>query len=417
MKVLWLGGIVLPRIAEKENLPVVPVNGWLIKTSEIFVDRTGEKLVYLFETTTSIKGENEYYRYYGISSEKTSTKRMGKKFIDQIIHILQVEKPDIIHIWGTEGARALGVVEACNMLGIIGRVVISIQGLVSKCAIHYQAGLPQKIVKGYTMRDVLKGNIIRQQREFYEWGQLEIEALKKVKHVIGRTEWDKACVLGINPRLKYHFNNETLRDDFYSGMWDYDKCEKYSIFCGQANYPLKGVHSLIEALPQVLQSYPKAHLYIPGKDYFSVPKWKLSSYGRYLMQLIEKNNLFDNISFTGVLDAQKMKQRYLSSNVFVVSSYIENSPNSLGEAMILGVPCISSRVGGIHSMFQDRVDGFMYPANESYMLAYYICEMFRNPEQAKQYGLVAREHAKRTHNQLENIDVLFSIYNCIAKDD
>ncbi len=34
MKILWLGGIALPRIAKKEGLPLNNMNGWLIKTSE-----------------------------------------------------------------------------------------------------------------------------------------------------------------------------------------------------------------------------------------------------------------------------------------------------------------------------------------------------------------------------------------------
>ena len=58
----------------------------------------------------------------------------------------------------------------------------------------------------------------------------------------------------------------------------------------------------------------------------------------------------DQFEFEGFLSAEKMKRLLLESNVFVCPSSIENSPNSLGEAMLLGVPCVASDVGGIADM-------------------------------------------------------------------
>ena len=55
-----------------------------------------------------------------------------------------------------------------------------------------------------------------------------------------------------------------------------------------------------------------------------------------------------------------MKERYLKSGLFVCCSAIENSPNSLGEAMLLGLPCVTADVGGIKSIFDADKDGIMY---------------------------------------------------------
>ena len=60
--------------------------------------------------------------------------------------------------------------------------------------------------------------------------------------MIGRTDWDEACTKEINPKVQYHFCNESLRDSFYSGSWEYQNCEKHSIFMSQAATPIKGLH-------------------------------------------------------------------------------------------------------------------------------------------------------------------------------
>ena len=62
------------------------------------------------------------------------------------------------------------------------------------------------------------------------------------------------------------------------------------------------------------------------------------------MDLIDKYDLFENIVFCGSLDENSMRDQYLRSHVFISASTIENSPNSVGEAMLLGVPVVTNVV-------------------------------------------------------------------------
>ncbi len=173
-----------------------------------------------------------------------------------------------MHIWGTEGSHSLAMVEACERAGIIDRVVISIQGLVSEYYYHYTAYLPHEIVTRYTLRDLFKGNLQKGKDVFYKRGVLEKEAIRRVKHVIGRTDWDRGCAWDINPNVTYHFNNETLRDEFYEGEWNYSDCEKHSIFCSQGHYPIKGIHLVIEALNRIVKRLPGCALIYWWKGLF-----------------------------------------------------------------------------------------------------------------------------------------------------
>ncbi|MCI5602224.1 MAG: glycosyltransferase, partial [Clostridiales bacterium] len=132
-------------------------------------------------------------------------------------------------------------------------------------------------------------------------------------------------------------------------------------------------------------------------------------------RLISEYGLEEKVTFTGSLTEQKMKECFLKSNVFVSPSTIENSPNSLGEAMLLGVPCISSDVGGVKNLLKHEEEGYVYQMDAPYMLAYYVKKIFAMGKQAETIGAKAKEHATNTHNRDQNLEVLLKIYEDIIK--
>ena len=141
---------------------------------------------------------------------------------------------------------------------------------------------------------------------------------------------------------------------------------------------------------------------------------KITNYGKYIKELIEQNDLQNCVVFTGVLDEKKMCEQFLKAHVFVCPSSIENSPNSLGEAMLLGVPCVASDVGGITDMITHKQEGFVYQSDAPYMLAYYVCEIFQHQDLAESLSKKAREHALKTHNRENNLLRLLEIYTNIG---
>lgn len=422
MNILWLTNIALPEASLLMNEKTLPFGGWFVSASQYLANEMRMEVSVAFPKI----GLYDVHIYKGKKINYYPFRPIGIKNIElnwpktHINKILDQVEPDIVHIFGTEYAHTLAMVNACNDQNIT--AVISIQGLVSIYAKHYMARVPSHIQNKFTVRDFLKqDNLKQQQRKFADRGRLEIEALQKVKHVIGRTTWDRACISQINPGAKYHFCNETLRDEFYKHRWDIDRCERHTIFVSQGSYPIKGLHFMLEAMPLILKQFPDTKLYIGGTDIIHSDtlkdRLKRSSYGRYIEELIERYRIENCVKFTGILDEKQMCDRYLRSNVFVCPSSIENSPNSLGEAMILGVPCISSYVGGVGDMLKDKEEGFIYPADAPYMLAYYVCEMFQNDELALKLSAKAREHAQRTHDAIINNDTLISIYKEIAESN
>lgn len=412
MKILWLINIPLPEASLLLGEKPLPFGGWLINASKRLSAQKDIELSIAFPSikpTKLKKLKGEWINYFPFDSVKANDLKNNKS----LEKILEEVNPDIVHIYGTEMRHTLAMVNICKNRGV--KSIISIQGLVSVYAKHMYANLPFYVIYGFSLRNILRRDSIYGQKKFFELkGKDEIEALQNVNHIIGRTTWDKACSQQINPKAKYHFCNETLREEFYNHQWNINECEKYSIFLSQGQYSIKGLHYVLEAMPIILKNFPEAKVYISGKDITKSNSFKdrllITYYGKYIRKTIKRLDLKDSVIFTGPLDEKTMCQRYLKSNVFVCPSSIENSPNSLGEAMILGVPCIASDVGGVSDMLKHQEEGFVYQTDATYMLAYYICEIFKNKEVALKFSKNAREHALKTHNSNENTRNLLDIY-------
>lgn len=350
--------------------------------------------------------EEEPYRY--LESLETLFRRQLSSF-----------RPDVIHIWGTEFSHTLAMVNAARRLGVEKRIIVSIQGLCSVYAGHFLEGVPEHVRRGVSFRDFVRwDNLVHQQQKYVLRGRLERQALEQVHHVIGRTDWDRACTSQINPNAQYHFCNETMREVFYEDRWRYASCRKHSVFASSREYPIKGFHYLLEAMSIVCRRYPDAQISVPGLSYFpgSISQYlREQNYDRYLRKLTRKYGLEGKVHFLGYLNAKQMKAAFLDANVFVLPSSIENSPNSLGEAMLLGVPSVAADVGGVSNLMHPG-EGFMYQSTAPYMLAHYILEVFAMEDRAEQMGEAARAHARCTHNPEANRKALLSAYQEAAAE-
>lgn len=412
MNVLWITNIVFPeaRMLLSGEGELKETGGWMLGSAQSLV-RNGEVRLTVAAVSDSVSSlrrlEGESITYYLIPLGKGNT-RVNGEYEPYWLRVKEEVKPDVVHIHGTEYSHGLAYIEACGS----SNVVISIQGMKSAYRYYYHDGLSfWEICRNITLRDLARGTIFREKKRFGESGLYEMEMIRKVGHVIGRTSWDRDRTWAINDRAKYHFCNETLRSEFYEGpSWDYSSCDRHSIFLSQAAYPVKGMHMVLKALPLVLRKYPDTKVRVAGKDITGRSsglrgRILLTGYGAILRSLIRKNGLDDVVSFVGNLNSREMKSEYLRANVFVCPSTIENSPNSLGEAQLLGTPVVASYVGGIPDMMKGD-EGHLYRFDEIEMLAGRICQVFEDED--RQVDM--RDVARRRHDPLVNNETLLSIY-------
>jgi len=443
----------MPMIAEQLNMEATNKEGWLSGLADVVLKKryeNGIDLAVAFPApemmfpaghdvcmrTISVQGGK--MTCYGFREDVTRPEIYDEALEGRLKKIIDSFQPDIVHCFGTEYPHTLAM---CRVFPRKSRLLIGIQGLCTACAKAYFANIPEKVIRSVTLRDYLKkDSIIEQQQKFEQRGRMEMEAVKLAKNVTGRTEWDRLYTREWNPEANYYNMNETLRRDFYGVAWDKKSCIPHSIFLSQGDYPIKGLHYMLKALPAIVARYPDTRVYVAGNSVVKYKtlkqKLKISAYGKYLRKLMRENDLNNRVIFLGRLDSARMKEQYLKSNLFVCCSSIENSPNSLGEAMLLGMPCVSADVGGIPSMFSDGEDGILYegfknPRNEinntrnakayneeqleniSKRLANAVINIWKDEEKMELYCKNARKHAERNHNRERNYAKMTEVYTKI----
>src|SRR4029079_13537382 len=98
--------------------------------------------------------------------------------------------------------------------------------------------------------------------------------------------------------------------------------------------------------------------------------------------MIEETGLSGSVEFLGYLNASEVAAELSRSHVFATSSYLENSPNSLCEAMQVGLPCVATFAGGIPSLVDHGRTGLLFPTGDAPLLAESILRIFRSDDLA-----------------------------------
>ena len=413
MKILWITNTLFPAPCKTLGIPAPVVGGWMYGLANQLATTENIQLA----VATTYKG-NELKTFdidgifYYLLPNVTSTS-YPKNLESHWRNICTEFQPDVIHIHGTELSHGLACMRACPLLNY----VISIQGLVSVYARYYLAGLSlSELLKNITFRDIVRFDTLFQAKnKFFKRGLFEQEYIQRTQHVIGRTRWDYAHTKTINPSVNYHFCNETLRDGFYtSPKWSIANKTDYTIFLSQASYPIKGLHQVLKAIVLLTKDFPDIKIRVAGQNITQTTtlmnKIKLSGYGSYIKKLINQLKLHDQVQFIGSLTEEQMIVEYLKAHLFICPSSIENSPNSLGEAQLLGVPIVASYVGGVPDMVTQGKTGLLYRFEEVEMLAEHMRNLFMNTTLALSLSKTGISVAEQRHHQTCNLQKIIEIY-------
>lgn len=390
---------------------------WIASLEKIVKQNKDIQLGVAFEyNSNQFKETIDDTDYYPIAVCENRFDRLSKEFtieieerkiIPECIKIVNDFKPDIIQCFGSEWCYAL-IAEFVNI-----PVVIHMQGSMPS---YYNALYPPGYsgIKRFLFeasRLNLK-NLVRslfEKKKASQRMEREFRILQLNKYFLGRTDWDKSIVKLLSHDSKYHVCNEALRDEFYetNETWEVKNSDTVTLCT-------TGSGSLWKGLDVIL----KTAYILKNRTSFKF-RWKIIGgiVNKDYIEFMESKRFAEhNIEFTGVLGAAQLRRELLNSNLYVHPAYIDNSPNALCEAMILGLPCIASFVGGVPSLISDGVNGLLVPVNEPYYLARKIIELAFNEELQTTISTNARLSAMDLHSNERINAELTSAYRQILID-
>ncbi len=358
----------------------------------------------LMPTSTPSESEvKDGIRYHYVQvAERQLNCEMSKAIADKYLKIIESAKPDLVHIHGTE----LNLGQIVHYLLDI-PVVVSIQGILTECYPASTNGLTKSDMRPFrTLKNIMgRGGLYAMERTWKHGSEAyELDIIKNNRYFICRTQWDKAFVQKHNTQAQIFHGEELLRPAFYNnaGKWSLDKCVSHRIFTTAGFNPIKGLHHAIRVLAEIKKQWPDVSMVIPGTQMhvFAYRGLKQRVIGEeyvgYCNHLIEQLGVRDNIQFLPRLNDEQMVEQLLQANVFLSATSIDNSPNALGESMMIGVPAVINSVGGVPSIIDDKQNGMLSTLDQ---LAVNINELFQSCELAKRLSRGAYETALRRHDR------------------
>lgn len=286
-------------------------------------------------------------RFFRLSAQDVSDLAACRRVIEHF-------RPDVIHVFGTE--RSFGLL--CGRTEI--PVVIHLQGLMGPT-------LNAWVPPGYAMRDCVFASgrspiraalSLRAIAFNRHAAEREREILSNCRFVTGRTAWDSAFASLYAPRARYFHCEEALRPLFLEAAAR--TVPERPVFVSTLSGPLYKGHDVVLKTAKILCE--------TGHGDF---EWRVFGVDQIRFAERKTGIRADAVHVwpMGKVPPERLRDALLGCTAYVHPSYVDNSPNSVCEAQVLGVPVVATNVGGVASIVEEGKTGFLVPSNDPVAMA------------------------------------------------
>lgn len=316
--------------------------------------------------------------------------------------VLQTVNPDLIHVHGTE--KAFGLIREKTAIPVL----ISIQGLMSNYVSKYFSGTTawKMFFRDSILRHMFFQSSWSQFLPFCVAAERERRILSQAKYVMGRTDWDRNSLAILAPNAKYFHGDELLAEVYRTRAWDKSRfSNRFQIVSIAGGAPYKGLETILLTAQELTRLG-------------FIFSWKVIGVSSQsaVLRISGKLPFPENLEFLGRKSASEIHDILLQSDLFVQTSHIENSPNSLCEAMIVGMPIIATFAGGTSSLLCDGEEGTLIQDGDAISLAGAIKEVSTKFAAASKMAVNASNRSKERHNKEHCVSQVLNAYNYLAEN-
>lgn len=336
-------------------------------------------------------------------------KRKNTTHLPEVLNIIKDFKPDLIHVFGIESPFAF----------IAGNTEIPV-------IVHLQ-GILNPVLNAFFPQGMNRTTFLLKHFSINEWllrngynfafdetkvrSQREVSYFKNIKYFMGRTEWDFQISRIFSPHSEYFHIDEMLRPPFYeSSSWKIPTSDKFVIISTISETVYKGLDIILKTA-----QFLKQHN-ILNFEWRVIGVTGNSKYVRFFEKNYQIKGENVNITYLGILNAEQICANFQQAHTYAHPSYIDNSPNSLCEAQLIGLPVIGTYVGGIPSLITHDETGLLVPVNAPYELAYQLQYLCQHPEVMMRLSKKAREIAICRHSKEKIMKNLLFAYQQIQNE-
>jgi glycosyltransferase involved in cell wall biosynthesis len=165
--------------------------------------------------------------------------------------------------------------------------------------------------------------------------------------------------------------------------------------------PLKNLPVLIDAFHEVRAARDDTVLVMVGEGALE----------RQTRDQVARLGLESAVTFLGHQPQSRLPALYAASDVVVLSSKFDNSPNCVLEANACERPVVATRVGGVPRYVTEGENGLLTDGGDASGLARAILELLGNPERSREMGLAGRRRILERHSWRKSAEKLVALYD------
>lgn len=394
MRVLWFANT--PGLSAGYLKISLAAGGWISSLQRVVEAVPEIQLGFVFYAEQAMApfehGRTSYFPVQPLGSGK------GRRLVNRIrgraetdenlpvfLRAIEQFKPDIIHVHGTEFPFGLILRVVRNI-----PVVVSIQGNLTVYREKYFAGLRLPgLWRGW------RTGYPFYRADYKIWKkrmEVEQEILRRTKFVFGRTDWDRRVAAALAPVAEYFHVEEVIRPAFYHEKWVQGNRKVPVFFTTSSPTVYKGFETIIDTARILVRNSLEFEWRVAGlKEEHPVVRLTLAE-----RRVDDLSAL--KIRLLGTLPEEAVADQLINSDAYIQVSHIENSPNSVCEAMLTGLPVIASFAGGTGSLLKDGIHGVLVQDGDPYVLAGAMREALEQPGKHAAMAAEGQRVAQQRHD-------------------